>query len=481
MQVKYVSYIILITACFFSSKIYSSNIDNLVPETKQQINYSFSPIIKKTAPAVVNIYAQRRVMVNSFSPFLNDPFFSQFFNQEMMKHYSKERLQNSLGSGVIISADGIVVTNTHVIDNAEDISIVLDNHREFKAQVIVRDKNHDLALLKSTSLAQEKNIKFLELGDSDKLEVGDLVLAIGNPYGLGKTVTSGIISGPDRTYSEQVMGDIFLQTDAPINPGNSGGALVSVYGELIGINTAIYSQSGGSQGLGFAIPSNIVKSFLKNIDYDKGKLLKPWSGMKAIDIDSNIKEALDLKQSGIMIKVMHKESPFAKADLRTGDVITKIDGYNISTTKDLEHKLYMKGVNKTIKIEYLRNKSTYVTEVSLILPPLSPAPEYHKISSKSLLQGGTVANLSPAIAEELEIDLEDILKIYADYPNVVVISSIDSNTIASSYGLKAGDIILKYNDHKITSINSLKTAINNAKDQHSIVLIRHNRIIRIAG
>jgi serine protease Do len=481
MQVKYVSYLILIIISLLSRQAYSSNIDNLVPETKQQINYSFSPIIKKTAPAVVNIYTKRRVQVNQFSPFLHDPFFSQFFNNEMFQHFTKERIQNSLGSGVIISSDGIIVTNYHVIENAEDISVVLDKDRDYKAQVIVKDKAHDLALLRSPDLAKDKNFKYLELGNSDNLEVGDLVLAIGNPYGLGKTVTSGIISGPDKSFSQEVMGDYFIQTDAPINPGNSGGALINTKGELIGINTAIYSQSGGSQGLGFAIPSNTVKSFLKNADLKEGKLLKPWSGMKAVDVDAKIREALNLSQPGVIIKALHKESNFAKAGIRVGDVITKINGHSISTVKDLDHKLYTIGVSKKASVEYIREKATYNAEITLEVAPLKPAPDYTKITEKSLLQGATVANLSPALAEEIEIDLENLLKIYAEYTNIVIVTAIKSKSIAFSYGIRPGDIILNYNDFKVTTINSLKNNINKAGQQHLLTILRNNTIINISG
>jgi serine protease Do len=481
MQVKYVSYIFLIFALFFSNKVYSSNSDSLVPESKQQISYSFSPIIKKTAPAVVNIYTKRRVKVNSFSPFMNDPFFSQFFNNDMFQHHSKERLQNSLGSGVIISNEGIIVTNYHVIENAEDISVVLDGQRDYKAHVIVKDKAHDLALLRSPELAKDNNFKYLELGDSEKLEVGDLVLAIGNPYGLGKTVTSGIISGPDKSFSQQVMGDYFIQTDAPINPGNSGGALINIQGELIGINTAIYTQSGGSHGLGFAIPSNTVKAFLKNTDIKEGKLLKPWAGMKAVDIDSTIKEALNLSQPGVIIKALHKDSNFAKAGIRTGDVITKIDGNIVSSVKELDHRLYTIGINKKARVEYIRDKTTYTVEVILEVAPLRPTPDYTKITTKSLLQGATVANLSPALAEEIELDLESLLRIYSEYSNVVVITAVKSKSIAISYGLQPGDIILNYGNQKITTINSLKNAINNEQARHTITIIRNNRIINITG
>ncbi len=478
---KYVYYIklLIVTAiAFLNSQAYSSNIDTLIPETKQQISYSFSPIIKKTAPAVVNIYAQRRVRVST-SPFMNDPFFAQFFNNDMFQHQTKERLQNSLGSGVIISEEGIIVTNYHVIENAEDISIVLDG-KDYKAQIIVKDKAHDLALLRSLDLAKEKNFKFLELGDSDNIEVGDLVLAIGNPYGIGKSVTSGIISGPDKQFGNK-MGDYFLQTDAAINPGNSGGALINMRSELIGINTSIYTQSGGSQGLGFAIPSNIVKSFLKNVDLKQGKLIKPWSGLKLIDMDAAIKEALDLKQPGVIVKAIQPKSTFAKAGIQVGDAIIKIDSEFIISAANFEHKLYTSDINKKLTIEYLRDKKIYHADVVLETAPQKPLPEYTKITSKSLLQGAQLANLSPALSEELDIDCETIANIAKQYSNIIVINIVDNGSIAASYGLKAGDILIDYNGSKITSISQVQNVLKNIQGHHSMTIVRNNQIIKITG
>lgn len=479
---KLITFTSIVLLCFQAST--SSIIDSLVPENSQQINYSFSPIIKKTAGAVVNIYANKRVRVSTFSPFMNDPFFSQFFNDDIFQYYSKERLQNSLGSGVIISKDGLIITNYHVIEGAEGISIVLGHNKDYKANVVVVDKEHDLALLKCQELTKIKDLKFLELGDSDNMEVGDLVLAIGNPYGIGKTVTSGIISGPEKSSSTgRIIGDDFLQTDAAINPGNSGGALVNIKGELIGINTAIYTQSGGSQGLGFAIPSNIVKSFLQNADLTQGKLLVPWSGIKAIDIDANMQDALNLNHTGIIIKSMHKESPFAKAGLHVEDIIITIDNKPIIGVRDFNRMLYNFGINKKVHVEYIRNKKNYRTELMLKPAPLVPSPNHTKITTKSLVGGTTVANLSPAIGEDLNIDLDNIAKIMEEYANIVVINSVDKGSIAANFGLRPGDIILEYNKTKITSIEQLKQVISKVKvnERHFITILRNNSIIRIAG
>ena len=251
---------LLILMLFFNFPAFSQK---NVPNSQAEIKLSFAPLVKKVAPAVVNIFTRKTVTQRSFSPLFDDPFFRRFFGGQLRKSpKSRKKVQNSLGSGVIVKSDGIVITNHHVIKGAEEITVVLSDRREFGAEIIVSDKRTDLAILKIRELNDE--LPFLALRDSDDLEVGDLVLAIGNPFGVGQTVTSGIVSALARTQVGINDLNFFIQTDAAINPGNSGGALVSLDGKLVGINSAIYSKGGGSVGIGFAIPTNMVRTVFNN-------------------------------------------------------------------------------------------------------------------------------------------------------------------------------------------------------------------------
>jgi S1-C subfamily serine protease len=243
--------------------------ERMVPQSREQVTLSFAPVVRQVAPAVVNIYTKRKVLVRSpFEPLLNDPVFRQFFgNQIILQGAPRERIVSSLGSGVIVHPDGILITSSHVVSQSDQIIVVLNDKREFPAQLVADDPESDLAMLKIDTGGRK--MPFLRMVESTTLEVGDMVLAVGNPFGVGQTVTSGIVSAlarPANTLSPDLpQSEAFIQTDAAINPGNSGGALVNMQGELVGINTAIYSQSGGSVGIGFAIPSDSVKKMLRRM------------------------------------------------------------------------------------------------------------------------------------------------------------------------------------------------------------------------
>ncbi|MBX6368535.1 MAG: trypsin-like peptidase domain-containing protein, partial [Rhodospirillales bacterium] len=250
--------------------------DRVLPDSREQIKLSFAPVVKRTAPAVVNVFSRRIVRRSGPPPGLfNDPLFRRFFGDAIPFGLPQERVQNSLGSGVLVARDGLIVTNNHVIDGADEIIVVLADRREFEAQIVRRDERTDLAVLKID--VGNEALPYLELGDSDSLEVGDLVLAIGNPFGVGQTVTSGIVSALARTQVGISDFRFFIQTDAAINPGNSGGALVDLDGKLVGINTAIYSRSGGSIGIGFAIPASMVRAVVAGAATG-GRVVRPWLG-----------------------------------------------------------------------------------------------------------------------------------------------------------------------------------------------------------
>jgi S1-C subfamily serine protease len=265
-----------------------------IPESPAEISLSFAPLVKQAAPAVVNIYASR-VVQQSQSPFAGDPFFQNFFRD----FPSRPRVQNSLGSGVILSPDGIVVSNYHVVGQATEIRVQLNDRSEYAAEVLLADEEADLAILK---LKGAKKLPSLALRDSDTVEVGELALAIGNPFGVGQTVSSGIISGLARsgTATGNARG-YFIQTDAPINPGNSGGALIDINGDLIGINTSILTRSGGSNGIGFAIPSALVAQFVAQAEAGKTRFERPWAGMVAQPVDADLAEGLQLKRPVVVV------------------------------------------------------------------------------------------------------------------------------------------------------------------------------------
>jgi len=298
-----------------------------VPQSADQIRLSFAPLVEAVAPAVVNIYTRKTVETRGFqSPLFSDPFFQRFFGNSF-PGAPQRRSENSLGSGVIVSDSGIVVTNHHVINDAEDIQVILRDRREFKATVLLSDERTDLTVLQLDGVSDP--LPVVRLGDSDSVLVGDLVLAIGNPFGVGQTVTSGIVSGLARTSVDISDYQSFIQTDAAINPGNSGGALVSMDGSLIGINTAIFSKSGGSQGIGFAIPSAMVQAVLRSAE-SGAPLLRPWLGFDSRSVDWDIATALGMATPhGVIVESVRANGPADRAGIKPGDIIFSVDGRQV--------------------------------------------------------------------------------------------------------------------------------------------------------
>lgn len=324
-----------------------------VPQTRAEITLSFAPVVKATAPAVVNVYTRK--LVQRRNPFAGDPFFERFF-REFGGHGTGRKMQNSLGSGVILTSDGYVVTNNHVVGGADEVRVVLHDKREFDAEIVFTDEPSDLAILK---LNGASNLKILDLRDSDTLEVGDLVLAIGNPFGVGQTVTSGIVSALARTGGQNRrggrIGGYFIQTDAAINPGNSGGALVDMSGRLVGVNTAIVTRSGGSNGIGFAIPANLVRQALESALEGETTLSRPWAGIIGQSVTADIAEGLGLTTpSGVAIADIHPESPLKDAGLKVGDVIIAFEGKPVGSIEELAFRMAAMGIGGTAEVTYLR-------------------------------------------------------------------------------------------------------------------------------
>ena len=325
-----------------------------IPGTREEIQLSFAPLVNRTGPAVVNIFARTQRMERVKSPLFADPFFEQFFGK-LFERRPQMRNHQSLGSGVVIKPNGIVVTNNHVIAGATEVKVVFSNRREFDAEILLADKKTDLAILK-LDVGLEK-LPFIELRDSDTLEVGDLVLAIGNPFGVGQTVTSGIVSALARTAAGITDYSFFIQTDASINPGNSGGALIAMDGRLVGINTAIFSNksgTGGSVGIGFAVPSNMVKTVVDSVE--KGKVVRPWLGATGQTIDPDLAREFELKRpAGVIINKVYPESSAVEAGLRPGDIVLSINKKPIDDRDILRYRIATLPLGKTFSMRVIRN------------------------------------------------------------------------------------------------------------------------------
>lgn len=306
-----------------------------VPQSRQMLKMSFAPLVKKTGPAVVNIYAKRIVkeQMQVISPFFNDPFFKQFFNAPGFGGPVRERVESALGSGVIVDPSGLIATNTHVIKGASEVIAVTSDGREFAAKMVLVDEKTDLAVLRINPGAEK--LPYLDMADSDDLAVGDIVLAIGNPFGVGQTVTSGIVSALARTGVGATDYSFFIQTDAAINPGNSGGALVDVHGNLLGINTAIYSRSGGSLGIGFAIPVSTAKMVLDGIVRD-GQVTRGWIGVEPSELSPELAETFGIKATeGVIITGVLQDGPAGMGGIRPGDVIAQVADKPIGSVPSL--------------------------------------------------------------------------------------------------------------------------------------------------
>ncbi|MEX2520916.1 MAG: trypsin-like peptidase domain-containing protein [Paracoccaceae bacterium] len=340
-----------------------------VPKTQTEITLSFSPVVKRAAPAVVNVYSRK--LARRGNPFEGDPFFERFF-REFGGHNSGRSMQNSLGSGVIVTNDGYVVTNNHVVAGADEVRVVLNDKREYEADIVFADELSDIAILK---LRAASDLPVLELRDSDTLEVGDLVLAIGNPFGVGQTVTSGIISALARSSGRSRRGQIggyFIQTDAAVNPGNSGGALVDMAGRLVGVNTAILSRSGGSNGIGFAIPANLVRQALESALAGRHALQRPWAGIVGQSVTSELAEGLGLAApSGVVIADIHPDSPMKSAGLGVGDVIVAFEGQPIGSVEELSFRMAAVGVGGEARIDFVRRGARISSSMPLVPPPAS--------------------------------------------------------------------------------------------------------------
>lgn len=438
--------------------------DRVVPTSRADLTLSFSPLVKQAGPAVVNIYTKRRVQ-QRVSPLWQDPLFQRFFG-EALNGMPRERVESSLGSGVILGADGLIVTNAHVIKDSDEITVVLSDRREFAAKLVTMDEQVDLAVLRVDP--GRDRLPVLEMHDSDDLEVGDLVLAIGNPFGVGQTVTSGIISAVARTAVGISDYNFFIQTDAAINPGNSGGALIGMDGRLVGINTAIYSRSGGSIGIGFAIPANMVRTVVDAVR-NGGKLVRPWIGAGGQPVTSDIAASLGLtRPAGVLINQVRKGGPAEQAGMRVGDVVTAINGKAVDDPDSMRYRVATLGVGGTTSVTIQRQGREQTLSLRLIGPPESPARNESILAGRTPLSGAKVANLNPALVEEIRFDGAD---------EGVVVLEVSRGSPAASLGLRPGDLVLRINERDVSSVADLDQALAQQPRRWTIAVRRGDQTL----
>ncbi|MHA1151216.1 MAG: DegQ family serine endoprotease [Alphaproteobacteria bacterium] len=436
------------------------------PETPAQIELSFAPVVKTVAPAVVNIFSKRVVRQRGVSPFFNDPFFKRFFGKDFgMFGLPQERIQSSLGSGVIVSGNGLVVTNHHVIKGSTEITVVLADRREFSAELVLDDERTDLAVLRIDPGG--KKLPHVAFRDSDEVEVGDLVLAIGNPFGVGQTVTSGIVSATARTQIGISDFSFFIQTDAAINPGNSGGALVTLDGKLLGINTAIYSRNGGSVGIGFAIPANMVKTVVASA-LRGGELVRAWSGLIGQNLSQDLAEGFGLETpAGVIVKKVYPGGPADRAGVRPGDVILTLGGRQVADVESFRYRIATRELGAKVRLETWRDRAARTVTLALMAAPENPPRNEVQLRGKYPLSGAVVANLSPALAEELDLT--------GAWDGVIILKVARGST-ASRLRFNPGDIIVAVNGKEPRDVTELDAALKRSKDSWRISFSRKGKL-----
>ncbi len=447
-------------------------VERRVPETRADVLLSYAPVVRVAAPAVVNIYSRRVVQSRPPTPMFDDPFFRRFFGPDWPFGAPRARVQNALGSGVIVDAGGIVVTNRHVIAEATEITVVLADRREFDVEVIGADDATDLAVLRID--VGDEALPALRLRDSDTVEVGDIVLAIGNPFGVGQTVTSGIVSAIARTRVGLGDHDFFIQTDAAINPGNSGGALVDMTGALIGINTAIYSRSGASHGIGFAVPANLVRSVVAGIT-GEGRLVRPWLGARTRAVSADLAAGLGLtRPRGVIVEELHPRGPAAAAGLDTGDVLLTIDGHAVDTPQALDYRLATGSIGETVEVRRWRRGREETVRLRLVEALEDPPRDLTELSGAHPLAGATVANMSPALAQELGVSA---------FRDGVIVVAVRPGSAADRFGVRSGDVVVSVNGNDITTAAGLKARLARSEPVQRMRLRRGDQVLewRMSG
>lgn len=404
------------------------------PTSQAQVQLSFAPVAAQAGPAVVNVYAERvtRAMVR-------DPFFGRF---------SQPRVQQSLGSGVIVRADGIIVTNNHVIQGAQRLRVVLADRREFDAELVLADPRVDLAVLR---ISPDERLPTLPFADTNSLEVGDMVLAIGNPFGLNQTVTSGIISALARTEVGVSDYAFFIQTDAAINRGNSGGALVDMRGALVGVNTSIYSESGGSNGIGFAIPSEMVRRVVESAVSGGTEVVRPWLGARVQPVTQDIARSMGLRRpEGVLVTQLYPRGAGERAGLREGDLILSVDGVPVRDEAGVRYQFATQRPGVRVPLAVRRDGRDLTINAPAEAPP-GGTPEARALEGRHPMSGARVVTLTPATAEAASLD---------PFRSGVFIQALDRSSLAARYGFRPGDVIDEVNGRAIRDAAALDAALN---------------------
>ncbi|OGW43277.1 MAG: hypothetical protein A2132_00335, partial [Nitrospirae bacterium RBG_16_43_11] len=425
---------------------------------------AFVEISKRVTPAVVNISTTKTMKgmeKGQFSPFFQDPFFRRFFGDEFFREHEmpRKRKEQSLGSGVIVSEDGYIVTNNHVVEGADEIKVLLSDRREFVGKVVGADPKTDLAIVK----IKDSDLPAIVWGDSDQIEVGEFVLAIGSPFGLNQTVTSGIISAKGRANVGIADYEDFIQTDAAINPGNSGGALVNIRGELIGINTAIFTRSGGYMGIGFAVPSNMAKSVMESL-VKEGKVTRGWLGVYIQDITPELAKQFKLNaNTGALVSDVMEGSPAEKAGLERGDVIMQYNGKEVENNSHLRNMVAQTPVGKAIDVKIIHDGGEKKLKVTIgELPANMAKGETGEGASDGIFEGVTVQNLTPEFRERLEIP---------DKIRGIFVTTVEAGSPAEEYGLKAGDVVMQINKKDTKTIKDFNKIVDDIKKGDSILVL----------
>ncbi len=462
-----ISLVLCLSACRRQESVNAGSEPRQAPSGNVRVEgpiLSYADTVDRVAPAVVTVRSSRRVRAPQQFPFFDDPFFRQFFGGSVPRGGGRTEVERALGSGVIVRADGHILTNHHVIDGAQDIKVDLYSRRTYSAKVIGSDPPSDLAVLKINA----SGLPVLQLGDSDKVRVGDVCLAVGNPLAIGESVTAGIISAKGRSTDTVGGGSFqdFLQTDAPINQGNSGGALVNTRGELIGINSQILSSNGGNIGIGFAIPANMAKNVMNQL-IGKGSVQRGMLGVGIQPVTSDVAASMGLKEvRGVLINSVNAGGPADKAGLKTGDVILQLNGKNVSDANELRNEVSSTAPGTDMTLTILRNGNQQ--QVHVKLGTLTPESAEATQGGGGGAQGSagklgiTVVPITPEVAAQLGLRRGT---------QGVVIDSVDPNGPAAQAGLQSGDVIQEVNRQPVRSPDDLRKALQNTGNRPPLLLI----------
>jgi len=430
-------------------------------------------VAEKRVLAVVNISTTKKSVAGKSHPLMQDPFFRRFFGPGgPPRGQQRQPRENSLGSGVIVRKDGIILTNNHVIEKAESIRVTLSDGRDFAAEVVGADPKSDIAVIRMTK--PPRDLRPIPLGNSERLRLGEMVVAIGNPFGLGHTVTMGIVSAKGRANVGIVDYEDFIQTDAAINPGNSGGALIDLHGNLVGINTAIASRSGGYQGIGFAVPSNMARSVMNSL-LKHGRVIRGWLGVAIQPVTRDLQRAMNLRtKQGVLISDVMQDSPAARGGLKRGDVIVSLAGETMKDPSHLRNRIAASGSGATVKMAIVREGKK--RSIRIKLGELDGAQGRAKMEQPAKAKGGQLAGL---VVENITASMRTKYSIPSRIKAGVVITSIESNSAADRAGLRVGDVLVEVNQKSVRSIAAFKQRYRRSGKRTLLLIQRAERTLYI--